>query len=76
MQELVEYIVQRLVDNPDQVTVSAVETDRAVVYEVTVAEEDLGQVIGRGGRIANALRTLVRAVPTSDDMRYTVEILS
>lgn len=76
MQQLVEYLVRCLVEHPDQVAVNEVETGRTVVYEVSVAPEDLGMVIGRRGRVANALRTLVRAIPTKDGRRHTVEILS
>ena len=76
MQELVEYIVTRLVSAPDEVSVTPIETDYSVVYEVSVADDDIGRVIGRHGRIANALRTLVRSASTSDGKRHAVEILS
>ena len=76
MQELVEYIVRNIVDQPDEVSVSAVETGQMVVYEVSVAEGDLGKVIGRGGRIAEAIRQIVRAAHTQDGLRATVDIIS
>lgn len=76
MRGLVEYMVRALVDNPEQVQVSEIESEAVVVYEVSVAEEDLGKVIGKSGRIANALRSVVKAAAVSRDTRATVEILS
>ncbi len=76
MLELVEYMVRALVDNPEQVQVGEIEGETVVVYEISVAEEDLGKVIGRNGRIANALRTVVKAAAMSHDKKATVEILS
>ena len=76
MQELVEFIVKSLVDHPEDVTVTAVEGNDTVVYEVRVADGDVGQVIGRHGRIAKALRTVVRSVPSPDGLRHTVEVIS
>lgn len=75
MRELVEYLVRALVENPDEVEVEELEENGDVVLEVTVADEDLGRVIGRGGRIANALRTVARAAATKEDCRVIVEIL-
>lgn len=76
MQELVQYLFESLVDEPDEVSVSVMESGRTVTYEVSVAESDLGRVIGRGGRIANALRTIVKAASTPDGRRHTIEIIS
>ena len=76
MRGLVEYMVRALVDNPEQVQVSEIEGDSVVVYEVSVAEEDLGKVIGKSGRIANALRTVVKAAALKREKKATVEILS
>ena len=73
--ELVEYLARRLVDNPDAVSVEEVEEDDALVIRLTVAPEDLGRVIGRGGRIARALRTLVRASGAHGDRRVLLEIV-
>ncbi len=75
MRELVEFLVRALVEDPDAVGVEEVEEAGDVVLEVTVAEEDLGRVIGRGGRIANALRVVVRAAASRGDARVFVEIL-
>ena len=68
MHELVEMIVRALVDEPEQVVVNKVEGERSVIFEVRVAPDDLGKVIGKGGRIANALRTLVRAAGTKEHL--------
>jgi hypothetical protein len=73
--ELVEYLARRLVEHDDQVTVEEVEEDDALVIRLHVASEDLGRVIGRGGRIARALRTLVRAGGAHGDRRVILEIV-
>ena len=73
--ELVEYLARRLVENPDAVTVEQVEEDGDLVIRLRVAPEDLGRVIGRGGRIARALRTLVRAGGAHGDRRVLLEIV-
>jgi uncharacterized protein len=73
--ELVEYLARRLVESPDAVTVDEVEEDGALVIRLRVATEDLGRVIGRGGRIARALRTLVRAGGAHGDRRVLLEIV-
>lgn len=75
MRELIEYIVKSIVDEPDEVVVSEVDEGHTIVYRVAVAETDLGQVIGRRGRVANALRTLV-AAGRGGGSRHSVEIVS
>jgi uncharacterized protein len=75
MRELVEYLVRALVEDPDAVQVEELEENGDVVLEVTVAEDDLGRIIGRGGRIANAIRTVARAAATKEERRVLVEIL-
>jgi predicted RNA-binding protein YlqC (UPF0109 family) len=75
MRELVEFLVRALVEQPDKVEVEEFEEDGDLVLEVTVAEDDLGRVIGRGGRIANAIRTVARAAGARDDRRVIVDIL-
>jgi predicted RNA-binding protein YlqC (UPF0109 family) len=73
--ELVEYLARRLVERGDQVVVEEVEEDGALVIRLRVAPDDLGRVIGRGGRIARALRTLVRAGAAHGDRRVMLEIV-
>ena len=75
MKELVEVIAQALVDHPDQVVVSETETDRSVVLELKVAPEDMGKVIGKQGRIARAIRTVVKSAAVKDDKTIIVDIL-
>jgi uncharacterized protein len=76
MQELVEYMVRALVDEPEAVRINRVEGDGLTVYEVNVAQGDLGKVIGRQGRIANALRSVLKAAATKTHERVTLEIVS
>ncbi len=75
MRELVEFLVRALVEQPDKVEVEEFEEDGDLILEVSVAEDDLGRVIGRGGRIANAIRTVARAAGARDDRRVVVDIL-
>jgi predicted RNA-binding protein YlqC (UPF0109 family) len=72
--DLLEYLARRLVDEPDAVRVEQAEEDGALVLRLHVAPDDVGKVIGRGGRIARALRTVVRAAATRSDRRVLVEI--
>jgi uncharacterized protein len=73
--ELVEYLARRLVDDPDAVRVEEVERDGDTVIQLFVAEDDVGKVIGRQGRIARALRTIVRASATRREGRVLLEIV-
>lgn len=75
MAELLEYLARRLVDEPDAVRVERVEEDDTVVLRLHVAQEDLGKVIGRQGRIARALRTIVRAGSARELRRVQLEIV-
>jgi hypothetical protein len=74
VQELVTMIVRSLVNEPERVAVNKVEGERSVIFEVRVAPDDLGKVIGKGGRIANALRTLVRAAGARERKSIWVDI--
>ena len=75
MKELVEYIAKSLVDAPDDVAVKEVAGDRTSVLELSVAQEDLGKVIGKQGRTARALRTILSAASTRAGKRSVLEIL-
>ena len=75
MAELLEYLARHLVDEPDAVRVERVEEDETIVLRLHVAQDDLGKVIGRQGRIARALRTIVRAGGTRDRRRVQLEIV-
>ncbi len=76
MRDLVIYIAQALVDHPEQVEVTEVESERSLVLQLKVADEDIGKVIGKQGRIAQAIRSLVKAASSNDPRRVTVDILS
>lgn len=75
MKELVKVIAMALVDHPEQVVVTEEETEKAIVVELKVAPEDMGKVIGKQGRIAKSIRTVVKAASTKDDKKVVVEIL-
>ena len=74
MEELVKYIAMNLVDNREAVKTSVTETDDEVMINLSVAPEDMGKVIGKQGRIAKAIRTVVRAASAKSDKKYTVDI--
>ncbi|TMI75546.1 MAG: KH domain-containing protein [Bacillati bacterium ANGP1] len=75
MRDMVEFIAKALVDHPEAVHVRQVEGERAIVIEVKVAPDDIGKIIGKQGRIVNALRTVVKAAAVRTGKRVTVEIL-
>ena len=75
MKELVETLVKALVKNPDAVTVSLVQKGNLEIYQVHVAPEDMGKVIGRKGRIANAIRTVVKAGALRENHKVAVDII-
>ena len=74
MQELIEYIAKGLVDNPDEVRVSQRDDGRSVILRLKVASEDMGRVIGKNGRVANAMRTLLRVSNASFGKRTDLRI--
>jgi uncharacterized protein len=75
VKELLEFLVKALVEEPEAVVVEELEEDGDLVYEITVAEGDLGRVIGKGGRVANAIRTIAKAAAVRIDRRVIVDIL-
>ncbi len=75
MKELIEYMAKALVDNPDEVVVSEVEGEITSVLELKVAKTDLGKVIGKQGRTARAMRTILSAASTKMKKRAVLEIL-
>ena len=75
MKELVKVIAMALVDHPDQVVVTEEETEKAIVVELRVAPEDMGKVIGKQGRIAKAIRSVVKAASSKDNKKVDVEIV-
>ena len=73
--DLVECVVKSLVDAPDEVSVNVIEGEKSTILELKVAQEDVGKVIGKQGRIAKAIRTILSASATRDGKRATLEIL-
>lgn len=75
MKELLELIAKALVDEPEQVNVQLVESERLIVLELKVASDDMGKVIGKQGRIAKAIRTVINAAAVKENKRVVVEIV-
>lgn len=75
MKDLIEYLVKALVDDPGQVNISEVEGPESTTFEIRVASDDLGKVIGKQGKIANALRTVAKAAAMREKKRVYLEIV-
>ena len=75
MKDLINYIAQALVDHPEQVSVNEVTGDQTIVLELTVAKEDIGKVIGKQGRTARAMRTILSAASAKNKKRTVLEIV-
>ena len=76
MKEMLENIAKALVDSPDDVSVSEIQSEQSLILELHVAQDDMGKVIGKQGRIAKCIRTLVRAAATRENKRVIVEIVN
>lgn len=74
MKELVETIAKAIVDQPEMVHINQVEGEKSVILEVSVADEDMGKIIGKQGRIARAIRTVVKAAATKEGKKVIVDI--
>ncbi|MFZ7121179.1 MAG: KH domain-containing protein [Eubacteriaceae bacterium] len=75
MKELVEILAKSLVDSPDDVVVKEIEGEQSVILELKVAPDDMGKVIGKQGRIAKAIRTVIKAAATKENKRVILEII-
>ncbi len=75
MKELIEVLAKALVDHPEQVNVHEIAGEKSIVYELAVAPEDMGKIIGKQGRIAKAIRTVVNAAAVKENKRVMVEII-
>lgn len=73
--EFVEFVAKALVDDPDSVSVNVIEGEKSTILELKVAQDDIGKVIGKHGRIAKAVRTLISAASTKTGKRVVLEIL-
>tara|TARA_B100000586_G_scaffold32934_1_gene21095 strand:+ start:1535 stop:1771 length:237 start_codon:yes stop_codon:yes gene_type:complete len=76
MKELVEMMARNLVDSPEEVRVNETAGDSIIILEINVSQDDIGKVIGKEGRIANAIRTIVKASAAKQDKKVTVEIVT
>jgi uncharacterized protein len=76
MTELLTQIIKQIVDKPEEVTVNEVQGERSIVLEIKVADDDVGKVIGREGRIINALRQIIKAAAGKRNKRVNIELLS
>ena len=75
MKELLELLTKSIVDSPDDVSIKEIEGEKAVVYEIKVEADDVGKVIGKHGRIINAIRTIVRAAAVKEGKKVSIELL-
>lgn len=75
MKELIQFVVENLVDSPDDVSIKEVQSEKGCVYELRVAQDDLGKVIGKQGRTAKAIRTLMNASGTKSGKKAILEIM-
>lgn len=75
MKEVIDLIIKSLVDDTDAVEINTVEGEKSVVYEVKVAENDMGKVIGKEGKIARAIRTLAKALAAKEQKKVTIEFI-
>ena len=75
MKELLELLAKNLVDNPDHVSVNEIKGEQTVILELKVTTEDMGKIIGKQGRIAKSIRTIMKAAAMRHNQRVTVEIL-
>ena len=75
MKEILETVIKALVDNQEAVKINAVEGEKSIVYEVKVADEDMGKVIGKDGKIARAIRTIIKALAAKEQKRVSIEFI-
>jgi len=75
MKEILEVVIKNLVDNPEEVSVKELEGEKSIVFEVKVSESDMGKVIGKQGRIAKSIRTVMKAIASKDKKRITIEFI-
>ena len=75
MKEVLESIILNLVDNKSEVSVKEVDGEKSIIFEVKVAESDMGKIIGKQGKIANSIRTIMKAVATKEQKRVSVEFI-
>lgn len=75
MKEILETVIRNLVSEPEAISINEVQGEQSVVFEIRVAEKDMGKVIGKEGKVAKAIRTIIKAVAAKEDKRVTVEFI-
>lgn len=75
MKQILETIIKNIVENPDEVTITEKEEENKLIFEVKVAESDMGRIIGKQGKVANSIRTLMRALNSKDKKKVSIEFL-
>lgn len=75
MKEILETIIKSLVSDTDAVSINEIQGEKAIIFEVKVAEGDMGKIIGKQGRVAKAIRTVVKAVASKEEKRVTIEFI-
>lgn len=75
MRELIEYLAKALVDHPEEVSINKIDGEKTTIFELKVAREDVGKIIGRGGRIIKAIRILLNAASAKSEKRVILEVL-
>lgn len=76
MKQVLETVVKNIVESPDEVTITQKDEDNRIVYEVKVADSDMGRIIGKQGKVANSIRTLMRALNSKDKKKVSIEFLN
>lgn len=75
MKEILEVVIKNLVDNPNEISINETENEKSIVYQVKVSEADMGKVIGKQGRIAKSIRTVMKAIASKDKKKITIEFV-
>lgn len=75
MKDILETIIMNLVENKEAVSINEIQGEQSIIFEVKVAEEDMGKVIGKQGKVAKAIRTLIKAVAAKEQKRVTIEFI-
>ncbi len=75
MKEILETVIRNLVSEPEAISINEVQGEQSIVFEIRVAEKDMGKVIGKEGKVAKAIRTIIKAVAAKEDKRVTVEFI-
>ena len=75
MKEILESIIKNLVENKDEVSINEIQGEKSIIFEVKVAESDMGKIIGKQGRVAKAIRTIIKALASKEQKHITIEFI-